>query len=281
MQAGGARFKGIRRSTSYDADPGVLGPLNRNPAGVMMEPKFREGFAELGKRGLSFDAWMMEPQLPELIDLARQFPEHADRAGPCRHAAGAGELCGQAAGAVRRVAREYPRAGEVRECACEAGRARHAVLQFPVDAVGDARAVRAAGEGMGAVCRDVHRGVRREARDVREQLPGRRGELRLSDAVECAEADREGRERGREARAVLRDGEQVLSVGAVTGFRPLASEVRRSGMVASPGLARGCPILRRDSPFQAGESCSPREPGPSSPAAAQDRREMGHAFRTR
>ena len=75
MAAGGARFKGIRRSTSNDADPDVLGPLNRNPAGVMMEPKFREGFAELGKRGLSFDAWMMEPQLPELIDLARQFPE--------------------------------------------------------------------------------------------------------------------------------------------------------------------------------------------------------------
>jgi L-fuconolactonase len=75
MQAGGARFKGIRRSTSYDADTGVLGPLNRNPAGVMMEAKFREGFAELGKRGLSFDAWLLEPQLPELIDLARQFPD--------------------------------------------------------------------------------------------------------------------------------------------------------------------------------------------------------------
>ena len=75
IQAGGARFKGIRRSTSYDVDPNVLGPLNRNPPGVMMEPKFREGFAELGKRGLSFDAWFLEPQLPELIDLARQFPD--------------------------------------------------------------------------------------------------------------------------------------------------------------------------------------------------------------
>ncbi len=72
--AGGPRFKGIRRTTSHDADPDVLGPLNRHAAGVMMEPKFREGFAELGKRGLSFDAWLLEPQLPELIDLAHQFP---------------------------------------------------------------------------------------------------------------------------------------------------------------------------------------------------------------
>lgn len=75
IAAGNRRFKGIRRSTSYNADEGVLGPLNRNPPGVMMEPKFREGFAELGKRGLSYDAWLLEPQLPELIDLARQFPE--------------------------------------------------------------------------------------------------------------------------------------------------------------------------------------------------------------
>jgi len=75
IAAGARRFKGIRRSTSYDADQGVLGPLNRNPPGVMMERTFREGFAELGKRGLSFDAWMMEPQLPELVDLARQFPQ--------------------------------------------------------------------------------------------------------------------------------------------------------------------------------------------------------------
>lgn len=75
IAAGNGRFKGIRRSTSYDADPNVLGPLNRNPPGVMMEPKFREGFAELGKRGLSFDAWFLEPQLPELIYLTRQFPD--------------------------------------------------------------------------------------------------------------------------------------------------------------------------------------------------------------
>jgi len=74
-QAGGARFKGFKRATSYDADAGVLAPLSRNPPGVMTEAKFLEGFAELAKRGLSFDAWLLEPQLPELIDLARQFPD--------------------------------------------------------------------------------------------------------------------------------------------------------------------------------------------------------------
>jgi predicted TIM-barrel fold metal-dependent hydrolase len=36
---------------------------------------FREGFAKLAPMGLSFDAWLLEPQLPDLIDLARAFPE--------------------------------------------------------------------------------------------------------------------------------------------------------------------------------------------------------------
>ena len=73
--AGGGRFKGIRHSVSHDADSSVLGPLARRPAGVFKEKKFREGFAELSQFGLSFDAWLLEPQLPELVELARYFPE--------------------------------------------------------------------------------------------------------------------------------------------------------------------------------------------------------------
>jgi L-fuconolactonase len=70
------RFRGIRQSASWDEDPGVLGPLSgRMHAGLYRDAKFREGFGVLGRLGLSFDAWLLEPQLPELIDLARAFPE--------------------------------------------------------------------------------------------------------------------------------------------------------------------------------------------------------------
>jgi predicted TIM-barrel fold metal-dependent hydrolase len=68
------RFRGIRHSASYDADPNVLGPLVRAGAGLYMDKSFREGFAQLAKFNLSFDAWLLEPQLPDLIDLARAFP---------------------------------------------------------------------------------------------------------------------------------------------------------------------------------------------------------------
>ncbi|MEO0698733.1 MAG: amidohydrolase family protein [Pseudomonadota bacterium] len=70
-----ARFKGIRHQGAWDADPDVLGPPFHAPAELYKDATFREGFAELGKRGLSFDAWILEPQLPDVIDLARAFPD--------------------------------------------------------------------------------------------------------------------------------------------------------------------------------------------------------------
>lgn len=73
--AGGGRFRGIRNSASQDDDPEVLGPLNRVAPGLYRRPDFREGFARLAPLGLSFDAWLLEPQLPDLIDLARAFPD--------------------------------------------------------------------------------------------------------------------------------------------------------------------------------------------------------------
>jgi predicted TIM-barrel fold metal-dependent hydrolase len=75
IAAGHGRFRGIRHSASYDDDPNVLGPLSgRNTPGLYRDATFREGFAVLHKLGLSFDAWLLEPQLPDLIDLARAFP---------------------------------------------------------------------------------------------------------------------------------------------------------------------------------------------------------------
>ena len=44
------------------------------PPHRLLDPKFREGFAELGKLGLTFDSWHFHPQLPDLVDLARAFP---------------------------------------------------------------------------------------------------------------------------------------------------------------------------------------------------------------
>jgi len=70
-----SRFRGIRHQGAWDADPEVLGPPFHAPEGLYRDATFREGFAELGKRGMSFDAWILEPQLPDVIDLAWAFPD--------------------------------------------------------------------------------------------------------------------------------------------------------------------------------------------------------------
>jgi len=73
--AGGGRFRGIRFITTWDADASLVNPLAAVPAGLMADAKFRAGFAKLAPLDLSFDAWLFHPQLDELTDLARAFPQ--------------------------------------------------------------------------------------------------------------------------------------------------------------------------------------------------------------
>jgi len=75
VRAGNGRFRGIRNSASFEADKEVLGPLNRVEAGLYLRDDFRAGFKHLAPMGLSFDAWLLEPQLGDMIDLARAYPE--------------------------------------------------------------------------------------------------------------------------------------------------------------------------------------------------------------
>lgn len=75
VAAGNGRFRGIRHIGAHDPDPEVLGPLGHAPADLYADPRFREGFAELGKRGLTFDAWVVEPQIAQVTALARAFPD--------------------------------------------------------------------------------------------------------------------------------------------------------------------------------------------------------------
>jgi L-fuconolactonase len=75
IMAGGGRFRGIRYITASHPDEAARGSSVNRPAGLLISPKLREGFARLHPLGLSFDAWMYFTQLGELLDLARAFPE--------------------------------------------------------------------------------------------------------------------------------------------------------------------------------------------------------------
>lgn len=75
VAAGNGRFKGIRHAAAWDADPEVLGPPFHAPAGLYHTDAFRAGFRHLGEMGLTFDAWVLEPQIDDVLDLARAFPD--------------------------------------------------------------------------------------------------------------------------------------------------------------------------------------------------------------
>ena len=75
IAAGQGRFRGIRHSSAFDADADVAGMYATRPKGLLLDKTFRKGFACLAPLGLSFDAWLFHPQIGELTDLARAFPD--------------------------------------------------------------------------------------------------------------------------------------------------------------------------------------------------------------
>ena len=72
--AASSRFRGIRFTCSWDADPAASPPSSRTP-GMLLDSRLRDGIACLQKLGLSFDALVYHSQLEELADLAAVFPD--------------------------------------------------------------------------------------------------------------------------------------------------------------------------------------------------------------
>ena len=75
IAAGGGRFRGIRKVSAWDADQTVTRTFADRPRGLLLSQFFRDGFAELASLDLSFNAFLFYHQIPELVDLARAFPD--------------------------------------------------------------------------------------------------------------------------------------------------------------------------------------------------------------
>lgn len=82
VAAGAGRFRGIRQSAGWDA--AIVSTTSAvPPRGLVLDPAFRAGLARLGNYGLSYECSLYHPQLPELTDLARAFPELPILANHC------------------------------------------------------------------------------------------------------------------------------------------------------------------------------------------------------
>ncbi|HEX7070751.1 MAG TPA: amidohydrolase family protein [Rhodothermales bacterium] len=75
LQAAPDRFRGIRQIVNWDPSEEVRYPGFAIEPGLATSSAFLDGFSRLAKWGLSFDAWMFHPQLPEIRALAARFPD--------------------------------------------------------------------------------------------------------------------------------------------------------------------------------------------------------------
>jgi L-fuconolactonase len=97
VQAGNGRFRGIRHSAAWDPSDDVHNGHTNPPQHLYLDPKFREGFAVLHRMGLTFDAWMYHPQLPEIASLAKAFPDAKIVLDHCGGPLGIGPYAGKQA----------------------------------------------------------------------------------------------------------------------------------------------------------------------------------------
>ena len=75
IAAGNGRFRGIRFSTPWDTSNAASFYRRKVPRHQLLDPALRKGFAHLKPLGLSFDVWQYHPQMPDVADLLRAFPD--------------------------------------------------------------------------------------------------------------------------------------------------------------------------------------------------------------
>ena len=75
ISAGGGHFKGIRLGMAWDKHDEVSNHRTNPPGDMVLRNDFRAGFKHLAPRNLSYEAWCYHPQIPDVTDLARAFPD--------------------------------------------------------------------------------------------------------------------------------------------------------------------------------------------------------------
>lgn len=73
--AASGRLRAIRQPLAWDADATLMNPAYGTPKGLTESPAFRQGMALVQDLGLSFEIWAFYPQLTQIAQLARAFPD--------------------------------------------------------------------------------------------------------------------------------------------------------------------------------------------------------------
>jgi len=188
IAAAGGRFRGIRQIAAYD--PAIVGASSYvPPPDLMNDPNFRRGLKRLPAHGLTFEAWIYHPQIKSLTEVAREAPEVKIVLNHFGGPLGVGPY---------KRSDVFPGwRDDIRELAScpnvyvKLGGDDRQRLRLPPRAI--AALLGGAVQCVAALCRHLHRKLRRQPLHVREQLPGRQGRLQLPRVVQRFQAARERR----------------------------------------------------------------------------------------
>lgn len=89
-------FRGVRDIGIWDASPEIDSVASATGLDFYGESRFREGFGELAKLGLTFDAYQYHTQLPSVVSLAKAFPDTTIVVNHLGAPLGAGPYAGRA-----------------------------------------------------------------------------------------------------------------------------------------------------------------------------------------
>jgi L-fuconolactonase len=70
----GGRFCGIRHPATWDEDGTLFNSVYPTSAQMLESDSFRAGLGQLVDLGLTFDAWVLFPQIPQVTALAHRLP---------------------------------------------------------------------------------------------------------------------------------------------------------------------------------------------------------------
>ena len=127
----GGRFRGIRYGVSWDASEAISRFVSRVvPPHLVRDAKFREGFAQLAKLGLSFEFVAVSSATIRRGRPGARLPRHDDHPQSCRRRTRRRTLSRPPRGDPRGLEEGHRRTGQMSERQRQARRHRHDVVRL-------------------------------------------------------------------------------------------------------------------------------------------------------
>jgi L-fuconolactonase len=130
VRAGGTRFKGLRYTASWDADPAIHSSRPTRP-GMLGEPAVVAAAHRLASRRLTLDVWLYFHQLPDVKYLAKSCPDLSIIVNHCGGILGIGSYAGRRTEVLARWTDSVQRLGALENVALKFGGLAMALAGFP------------------------------------------------------------------------------------------------------------------------------------------------------